>query len=346
MAKRASAGKTKLSPSKITDSVYAFREARVLLTAFELDLFTIIDDGRRSSEEVARQAGTDPRATDRLLNALCASGYLVKRKGEFSNTSLASRFLVKGKLDYLGGLMHQVSLWDTWSTLTDAVRTGSTVMVRDSVNRRGDEWLRAFIAAMHTRAVRQAPAIIGSIELKGVKRVLDVGGGSGAFSMAFVRAKQGISAVVFDLPNVTSLTQTYIDAEKLGDRITVSQGDYTVDPLGSGYDLVFMSAVIHSNSPETNRQLFCNAFDSLNAGGRLVVLDYIMNDERTAPEAGTYFSLNMLVGTPEGDTFTETEVRSWMESAGFRSIGKTRTRFGTDLMTGRKKARDAGQVIA
>jgi SAM-dependent methyltransferase len=181
-----------------------------------------------------------------------------------------------------------------------------------------------------------APAIVRLINLKGVKRVLDVGGGSGVFSMAFVRARKGITAAIFDLANVVGLTKAYIDAENLGNLISVVGGDYTVDPLVSGFDLVFISAVIHSNSSEINRHLFRKAFEALNPEGRLVVLDYIMNGDRTSPAVGAYFSLNMLVGTREGDTYTESEVRGWMEDAGFKKISKTKTQFGTDLMTGRR----------
>ena len=234
--------------------------------------------------------------------------------------------------------MHQVSLWDTWSTLTDAVRTGSSVVRRDPVSGHRVDWLEAFIAAMHMRAIHQAPAIVRLINLKGIKRVLDVGGGSGVFSMAFVRARKGITAVVFDLANVTKLTKQYIDTENLGNLIGVVGGDYTIDPLVSSFDLVFMSAIIHSNSSEMNRQLFRKAFEALNPDGRLVVLDYIMNDNRTSPAVGAYFSLNMLVGTREGDTFTESEIRDWMEDAGFNKISRKITRFGTALMTGTKKS--------
>ncbi len=338
MAKRTASSKSNVSPSKITESVYAFREARVLLTAYELDLFTIIGNGDKSSGEIARYAGTDSRATDRLLNALCASGYVRKKGDMFRNTPLAARYLVKGEPDYLGGLMHQVSLWNTWSTLTDAVRVGSSVLSRGSVNEREDDWLESFIAAMHTRARHQAPAIVGLIDLKGVRRVLDVGGGSGVFSMSFVRASENISAVVFDLPNVTELTRKYIESENLGGRISVAQGDYTTDSLGSGFDLVFMSAVIHSNSPETNRRLFVKAHDALSPGGRLVVVDFIMDDDRISPAAGAYFSLNMLVATAEGDTFTGAEIVGWMNDAGFAEVHRTGTNFATDIIVGRKRS--------
>ncbi|HUI30333.1 MAG TPA: methyltransferase [Candidatus Acidoferrales bacterium] len=325
---------TKPSSQKITDSVYAFREARVLLTAYELGLFTIIGDEPRPSEEIARLAGTNPRATDRLLNALCASGYLQKKAGSFSNTPLSSRFLVRGKPNYLGGLMHQVHLWNTWSQLTGVIRRGTRAAGREPAS--GAEWLEAFIAAMHMRAKHQASPIVKLIDLKGVSHVLDVGGGSGAFSFAFVRAKRELTATVFDLPGVVPLTRGYIEMEDLGDLVSVVAGDYTVDALGKNFDLVFMSAIIHSNSARTNRELFHKAFEALNAGGRLVVSDYMMNNDRTSPAAGAYFSLNMLVGTTEGDTYTESEVRGWMEEAGFRKVRRTNTNMGADLMIGTK----------
>ncbi len=337
MATRSATRKTNLSPSKILDTVYAFRSARVLLTAFELDLFTALGDSAKTSAEVARKLRTNARATDRLMDALCALGFLLKRRGKFANTPLTAQFLVKGKESYMGGLMHQVSLWKTWSTLTEAVRTGSAVLGRDSVNNRGVDWLAAFIAAMHMRATHQAHAVLKLLDLRGVKRVLDVGGGSGVFSMAFVRAKPGIHSVVFDLPNVVGLTRTYIQAENLEDLITTAEGDYTVDQLGTGFDLVFLSAVIHSNSPQTNKRLFKKAYDALNPKGQLVVSDFIMNEDRTSPAFGALFSLNMLVGTQEGDTFTESEVRSWMEDAHFTRITRKATPFGSDLMIGRKK---------
>lgn len=337
MATGSATRETNLSPSKILDTVYAFRNARVLLTAFELDLFTALGTSDKSSAEVARKLRTNARATDRLMDALCAMGFLLKKKGKFKNTPTTARFLVKGREEYMAGLMHQVSLWKSWSTLTEAVRTGSAVVGRGSVNNRGVDWLEAFIAAMHMRATHQAPSVVKLLDLKGVKRVLDVGGGSGVFSMAFVRAKRGIHSVVFDLPNVVGLTRSYIEAENLEDFITTAEGDYTVDRLGSGFDLVFMSAVIHSNSPQTIKRLFKKAYDALNPRGQLVVSDFIMNEDRTSPVFGALFSLNMLVGTRDGDTFTESEVRSWMEGAHFTKVSRKATPFGSDLIIGRKK---------
>ena len=337
MDKPATKSKKKQSPSRILDTIYAFRPVRVLLTSFELGIFTAIGDGPKESREVAQILGTSERATDRLMNALCGMGFLKKKGGRFLNTPLTARYLVKGKPDYLAGLMHQVALWKTWSTLTEAVREGSSVTVRGEIGHQGSEWLEAFIDAMHMRARGQAGMVVRVINLRGVRRVLDVGGGSGAYSMAFVRAKKGVRAVVFDLPQVTVLTRKFLERENLTNNIETADGNYETDSLGSGFDLVFLSAIIHSNSAEVNRLLFKKAHDALTPEGRLVVLDHVMREDRTAPLAGAFFSLNMLVGTRAGDTYTESEIRQWMTETGFKDIRKKSTPFGTDLMTGNKR---------
>jgi SAM-dependent methyltransferase len=324
-----------LTPRAILDMAMAFQRSRPLLTAYELDLFTVLNDERRSSADVAAAIGTNPRATDRLMNALVAMGLLEKHEGRFSNTPVAAATLVKGRPGYLAGLAHTNHLWDTWSAMTRVVRDGRPAPSIGDINDRGSDWLRPFIAAMHWRASQAAPDLVTRLDLDGVSRVLDVGGGSGAYAMAFARARRGISAVVFDLPNVLPLTRAYISQEGLSSEVETQEGDYLRDPLGSGYDLVFMSAVIHSNAAEQNRLLFRKAAAALQPAGRLVVSDFLMDEERDGPLQPALFALNMLVGTPSGDTFTESEVRFWMAEAGLRDIER-RDVAPTSVMIGRK----------
>ena len=324
-----------LSPQGILEVTTAFMKSRILLTAYELGLFTAVGDGRRASADVARALHTDGRATDRLMNALCAIGLLEKKGGLFANIPLGSRFLVEGRPDFLAGLMHSVHLWDTWSSLTEAVRRGGCVAARPVQECEAD-WLRAFIAAMHWRARQHAPGVAAVLDLSGVSRVLDVGGGSGAYAMAFVRAREGISAVVLDLPTVIPLTREYLQREGLSERVETVVGDYEKDALGAGFDLVFLSAIIHSNSPALNRELFRKGVEALNPSGQLVVQDFIVDEDRTGPPFGALFALNMLVGTASGDTYTESEVREWMEGVGLRQLVRKETAFGTTLIIGRR----------
>ena len=319
-----------ISIGRMMELSRAFQGSRIFLTAYEMDVFTALGDKKKSSEEIAHEIGADHRGTDRLLNALCALELLLKSDGKFSNSPVAAQFLVKGKPGYQAGLMHSVHLWDSWSTLTGAVKNGGLVR-QMPVDERDDKWFVAFIAAMHGRAANEAPRLVSSLDLTGVSRVLDVGGGSGAFSMAFVRTGKNIKATVFDLPNVVSLTQGYVAKEGLSDKIDTVSGDYNKDELPTGYDLTFLSAIIHSNSSRQNQALFNKVSRSLNPGGRIVVSDFIMNDDRTSPAFGAFFALNMLVNTPKGDTFTESEVKEWMTAAGMSFVERKE-----GVMIGRK----------
>jgi precorrin-6B methylase 2 len=219
--------------------------------------------------------------------------------------------------------------------MTEAVRRGTSVISREP-DERGREWLTSFIAAMHTRAVRMADGVVALLDLSGVSRVLDVGAGSGAYCMAFVRAGERIRATAFDLPHVIPLTRQYVQQAGLLNKVDFVVGDCNADPLGSGFDLIFLSALIHSNSFEENQTLLRKSADALNPNGQVVIQDFIMDEDRTTPAFGAFFALNMLVGTEAGDTYTESEVRRWMEEAGLLRIERKDTPFETALMVGRR----------
>jgi len=326
------------SPSvvELSELSRRFMESRILLTGFELGVFTALGRGPRSPAQVARAVKADPRAIDRLLGALCCLGLLRKEGGYFSNTPVAARYLAQGRPDYLAGLGHSVQLWDTWSTLTGAVRQGRSVL-KAPLGRRVGGFFAPFIAAMHARAVPQAKAVVTSLPLAGVSRVLDVGGGSGAYAMAFARAKPGLRATVVDLPQVVPLTRSYVQKAGMSQRVDVRVGDYERDPLPGGYDLVFLSAILHSNSPAANRRLIRKCARSLDSRGLIVIQEFVVDEGRTAPAFSVFFALNMLVGTPAGDAYTESEIRSWLAGAGFAGIERQDTPFDTSLIRARLK---------
>jgi hypothetical protein len=328
----------KQTPETISAFVNHYQKSRILLTAFELNIFTVIDNKQLSSFEVAEIINTDSRATDRLMNAVCAIGFLIKVGNKFLNTEESCKYFVKGKPDYMDGLGHSISLWDTWTTLTGCVRKGTSVHERPAnINDREKEWLDNFISAMHYRASRQAPEIVANIDLSNVRKVLDVGGGSGAFAFAFVTSGENISATVFDLPNVTPLTKKYIIQEKMEGKVDILNGDYNNDTFPSGYDLVFLSAVIHINSYEGNVQLIKKCSDALNSGGLIVIQDQVMDDSRVSPAGGAMFAINMLVGTKEGDTYTENEICEWFTNANIHFEKRINTFLGNALIIGRKR---------
>jgi SAM-dependent methyltransferase len=312
----------------------AFQASRVLLTAVELDLFSHINSQRLDSKSLAQKMKCNPRALDRLLNALCATGFLSKQDGLFANTDEGRALLCTDSPDYMAGLLHMAHLWDTWGNLTDIVKNGPSPA--QDISGRDEKWFEAFIAAMHWRAKTHAPHLAALLKDLMGNRILDVGGGSGIYTAAMLKEGKGASAVIFDLPPVVEMTRKYLAEAGLAERAQVVAGNYLKDPLPVGFDLVFLSAVIHINGPKENAALVARCAEALNSGGRLAVVDFIMEPDRTAPRFGALFAINMLTGTPSGDTYTLNEVRLWMEQAGLEFEGLGESGGNTRMVMGRK----------
>ena len=325
-----------MDPKEIREIAVGFQRSRILLTAYELDIFTFIGKNRYSSETVSNVLNLNNKAVEKLLNALVAIKLLAKEKEYFSNTKESFIFLSKDSPAYMAGLMHTNHLWNTWSHLTDVVKTG-IVAHREEINERGEKWLEAFIHAMHDRGKKQAPAQIANIDLQNVGSVLDVGGGSGCYSMEFINRKPGLKAAIFDLPNVIPISKRIVEKENFTGKIEYYSGDYKTEELPKGFDLVFLSAIIHSNPPEINQELVKKCYRALNVNGRIVIQDWIMNDAKTEPVQGAVFSINMLVGVEGGDCYSESEVSSWMKNAGFTDVSKIILEAGLGQVAGVKK---------
>lgn len=324
------------SPKILMEMITGFRVSRIILSGFELGIFTVLGLSGKTSGEVAEKLSFAPRSTDRLMNALVAVGLLTKNNNLFSNTAFSSKFLVKGSPAYMGGISHMVNTWRTWNTLTDAVKAGTTVAIDPNMSDRGDAWLEPFIAAMHQRAVPQAAEVADVLDFSSVKKILDIGGGSGAFSFEFLKRCKGAKAVIFDLPTVVPITRKYIDQSGFGSSVETVAGDYLVDQFGMGFDMVYISAVIHINSPVENLDILRKSVAALNPGGQVVIMDHVMNEDRTEPFDGAVFAINMLAGTKHGDVYTENEIRSWMMDAGLKNIKRVDTVSRTSLMIGIK----------
>ena len=316
---------------EIQDMASAWQKSRALLAAVELKLFNHVGTGA-TAEEIAARAGTDPRCTDRLLRVMVTLGIMTKEGETYCNGLGAEQFLVEGKGEYLSSLFHTAYTYRNWGTLDEAVRAGTAVIDTsfDSGARR-----EAFIEAMHRRARHDADDLVAHLDLSGVSRVLDVGGGSGAYSMAMCRAREGLTSVVLDLPDVTPLTRRYVTEAGLSERISTQDGSYHDADFGTGYDLVFFSAIVHINSFEENQNLMRKAAAALNPGGSVAVQDFVMEEDRLTPPGGAMFALNMIVNTRAGDTYTRADITGWLKAAGCDGTRYEKTGPMTAMITGR-----------
>jgi predicted O-methyltransferase YrrM len=315
----------------LIERLRAFQQSRALLTAVELDVFEATESDA-TAEDVASRIGGNPRATEMLLNALVALGVLRKRGAAFRNTPKASRQL---RGDARLALMHTVHLWPRWSTLTDCVRAG-TALAREP-EPRGEDWTEAFIAAMHRNALERAPLVVEAVGAAGITRMLDLGGGSGAYSIAFAEANPGLRADILDLPAVVPIAERHIARAGVQDRVKVRAGDLGRDDYGSGYDLVFISAICHMLGPEENLDMLRKCYAALAPGGRVTIQDFILEAGKTAPLHAALFSLNMLVGTERGSSYSEEEYAAWLRHTGFVETRRVRLPGPTGLMIARRK---------
>lgn len=314
----------------------AFMKSRVILTGAQLDVFTLLDGTPETSAALARKAGFNARALSRLLDALAAFGFLRKNDGSYSLTEKGSLLSSRHQGSVRPVVLHMGRLWETWGDLTGMVLKGVKGRRKHS-SRMDPETLEAFIGAMDVIGRDLSLEIADSYDLTPYRCLLDVGGATGTYSIAFVRKNPLLRATIFDLNAVIAMAQTKIAAEGLSERVECVAGDFYKDDLPGNHDLVLLSAIIHQNDLRQNVDLYRRAFNALLPGGSILIRDHIMDAARTTPAAGTLFAINMLVNTPGGSTYTFEEVSKGLAEAGFRDIKLVRTGDRMDCLVEGKK---------
>jgi predicted O-methyltransferase YrrM len=308
------------TPESILKLGRNFWESRILLSAAELNLFTRLEEEPSSAEGLAGRLHADPRGLTILLDALAAMGLLAKEAGIYSTVPDAAPFLSdKGPRSVRPMLLHAAHLWESWSNLTPIVRGAGSSEPPESEPRDADE-LHAFIGAMHVVGTPLAQKIVTAIQPGLARNLLDVGGASGTYIIAFLKAAPELKATLFDRPAVIPMARERLAEAGVLDRVRLVAGDFYRNELPGGHDLALLSAIIHQSSPEENVDLFRKVFHALVSGGRIVIRDHIMEPGRTEPKDGAIFAVNMLVNPEGGSTYTYDEIRSWLEEAGFVNV--------------------------
>ncbi len=309
-----------MKPEAILGLIRKFMESRIFLTAAELDIFSLLSKHPMSAQEIADKIQVTLRGITILLDALVPMGLLEKKAEKYYCPAEVTALLSK---DSPTSIMPMVMLsavgWKRWSNLTEIVRYGLQNAGPSAFERSKSEQ-ETFILAMRTIAYRLAPGIVAAIKPIGAKKLLDIGGGSGSYTQAFLETYPDMKATLFDLPSVIKIAQTVLADADLIDRITFVPGDYNKDELPTGHDLALLSAIIHQNSPEQNIELYRKVYRALEPGGRLIIRDHVMSPDHTQPIRGTLFAVNMLIVTPEGRTYSFEEIKASLESAGFTKI--------------------------
>ena len=301
-----------------------YQGAAVLAAAAELELFSALSPTPLPAAALARSLECDPRALTTLLDALVALRLLDKAGGNYALPAGLDAFLTPGgSQSVLAMAQHQAQFLRNWAQLARVVKTGRPAECIPGV--RGREGAQeAFIGAMHNVSAPNAGQVIQAVQPLQFEHLLDIGGASGTWTIAFLRACPSGRATLFDLPHVITMARRRVAAAGMEKRVELVPGDFTRDALPPGADLAWVSAIVHQNSRAQNRALFAKVLTALVPGGRIVIRDILMEDDHTRPVAGALFAINMLVATEGGGTFTFAELREDLEAAGFAKVAVMR----------------------
>lgn len=314
-------------------------KSHVLFTAVGFDLFTILNRGRRTAKEISQTIQANERATEMLLNALVSLDLLTKQENYYANSVLSNRHLIKGNPYYLGDSIHHFhNMMDTWAMLRETIETGNPVSLKDLPEEVDPHDVRDFITAMHNLASVKTEEICSKIDLKEAKLLLDIAGGPGTYAIALARANPGLHAVVFDLEHTIRLTREFIAAAKIEDRVTTQAGNCLEDSFGEKvYDAILVSNLLHIYNPANNTRILRKCRDALRERGLIVIHEFVLDTTKTHPQFAAIFSLNMLLGTQEGESYSEDEYRVWLANAGFEDIKRIDLESNSTLILGKKK---------
>ncbi len=311
---------TKLDRQQIMQLAGGYRFLAVLGAAAELNLFALLGDESLPAEAIAIRLNSNLRATVVLLDALAALGLLEKQDEKYSvPVDLRPWLSESASGTALPMVLHQMSLIRMWSQLAWIVRSGEPAVRQASI--RGAEADRAaFIAAMHSVSGPIADDLVTRIGPPKFAHLLDVGGASGTWTLAFLRAVPGSRATIFDLPDAIQQARQRIAQSGFADRVELVAGDFYDDPLPAGADLAWVSAIVHQHARDDSRELFAKVREALIPAGQIMIRDVVMESDRIAPPEGALFAVNMLVATASGGTFTMDEYVEDLQASGFHDV--------------------------
>jgi SAM-dependent methyltransferase len=299
----------------------SFGESQALLSANDLDVFTIIGKGHRTSQQVARRSKADPEGIRLLLDALVSLGLLQRARRGYRNTQLGLRYLDGRSPQAITNLLWLLGRhWHDWTKLPDSLRKGRA---RGRVKRASGAFQHRFALAMHERSHYLAAPTVRAIRLPARPlRFLDLGGGPGSYAIALARRYPLLEGIVLD--HNVSIARQLIRKNALGARLTARAGSILIDPLGSAYDAVLISNVVHVLSEQENRRLLRRTHQAMKPGGKVFVVEFFLDATRTNPPKSAVFSVMMYLFTPRGRCYSWGEVEGWLAATGFGRFKRRR----------------------
>ncbi|MBW2622381.1 MAG: hypothetical protein JRD68_05705, partial [Deltaproteobacteria bacterium] len=309
----------RLTTQSLTNMAFAHKQSGTLIAAIELDLFNQVSKGAATVPEVAKALNLTEDRADKLVTACAALGLLEKRGGSYYNSPEVDRYLIRDRPKYIGDwYVHQFkSEYDNWKDAAAAIRKPpSPTGMYQTMMHGNAETIRAFTVAGYNSSIAAGHKLARDFDFSPFFLFLDLGGGSGCYSIPAVQGNPNLRAIVFDFPLVCAVTEEFIAQAGLSDRMTTQTGDFMVDELPAGADLVSIIGNLHAYTLEETEFLIDKAFQAISPGGSMIIIDYMLNEEKTGPlEAALYHLMSATRGN-KGWVKSVAEVSEFMSQAG------------------------------
>ncbi len=306
----------------LTNMAFAFKQSGTLLAAIELDLFSKVSQGAHTIAELGEALALPPSVADKLVTACAALGLLEKRENAYYNSAEADRYLVRGSPRFYGDflLFQARSEYDTWKDMTAALRRPVSPTSLYHTMMQDPEIARGITVAGYNSSIAAGRKLAREFDFSSYSLFLDLGGGSGCYSIPACESHPGLRAIVFDFPNVIAVAEEFIAKAGLSDRITTRAGDFTVDELPRGADLVGVIGNLHAYSRDETESVIQRAFQAVEPGGSLIIIDYMLDNDRTGPLEAALRHFESAAYASKGWVKTPAEIAGFMKRAGAADI--------------------------
>lgn len=314
-----------IKPDGIINMASAFYDSCVLFTASDLGVFAKLAElGKADVKTLANELKIDQRGGRLLLDGCVALNLLEKDGDLYSNTPESGFFLVPGSPgDLSGAIRYNRDVYAAWGKLRELVTTGKPVEKPELHLGDDADRTRTFVLSMHYRALGIGRAVVPMLDFSNSKQILDIGGGPGTYSVLIAKDNPQANCIVLDLPEVVKIAAELIADQGMSDRVKTLPGSYREIDFPSGNDTVNFFGVLHQESPESICKLFKKAYDSLNDGGTVNVMDMMTDHTHTQPKFSALFAVNMALTTENGWVFSDAQVKDWLSQAGFKDMKVT-----------------------
>lgn len=311
-----------MNPMGVMELASAFYGSQVLFSAADAGVFAALADGHQATApELADQCEANCRGMTLLLDASVALGLLEKEGDAYRNSAEAEAFLVPGRPgDLTRAIRYNRDVYQAWGQLPELVRNGKPVESPEIHLGDDADRTRVFVESMHARAKAIGGAVVPKVDLTDARRILDVGGGPGTYSVLLAQRYPELRCTVMDLPGVVAVAGELIAEQGMSDRVETLAGSYREDAFPGGNDAVLLFGMLHQESPESIRAILRKAYDALNPGGRVFVMDVMTDATHAKPVFSALFAVNMALTSEDGWVFSSQELRGWMTEAGFGDI--------------------------